>query len=263
MKNESLIVEEVVGDVTVLTLNRPEKHNALTINMIEDLYRVLVAAEKRECRALIFQGDGPSFCSGLDLKEASDPALAEDASYSLARMLKALYGASCITVAAVHGATMAGGAALMSLCDFAVAAEDTRFAFPETQRGFVPAFVTAILLPQLAPRHVRELVLTGETIDAKRAYEMGWVNRVVPESAVRDGASKIVDQVLRGAPEAVRQTKKLIHELEPPVIQTGFQRALIFHQESRRSKEAREGATAFLEKRQAKFRHGSSHGNAG
>jgi methylglutaconyl-CoA hydratase len=247
---QELLTERPDGATAILTLNRPERRNALSTALMESLCRELplLAAEPQR-RVIILRGNGPAFCAGLDLREAAEIQHAEQGAEWVARTLQTLAGSPLVTIAAAHGAAYAGGAGLLACCDFVVAADDLRICFPEVRRGLVPALVTALLGDRLAVRDLRELVLLAEPIDAARALAMGLVHRVVSPDRMLAAAQEIARAVLAGAPEAVRQTKRLLRELRSGDPEQRFDKALEFHKESRRSAEAREGLAAFLERR--------------
>jgi methylglutaconyl-CoA hydratase len=154
-----------------------------------------------------------------------------------------------VTIAAVHGAAVAGGAGIMSACDFVVAAEKTKIGYPEVRRGLVAGLVMTFLRRQVGERNMRELVLGGELIDAERAREIGLVNRVVAPGQLINEAQKFADSVLQGAPNAVAQTKRLIEELWSTSVKEDVDLALKHHVQARESAEAREGIAAFNDKR--------------
>ena len=136
--------------ITLITLNRPEKRNALNIALMSCLCDAIDAAVNDSTqRVVVIKGEGDVFCAGLDLSEAQDPEKTEQSTYSVARMLTTIQKCPCATIAAVHGAVFAGGAGLMAACDFVVAEEMTLFGFPETRRGLIPAQVMALLMRQL------------------------------------------------------------------------------------------------------------------
>ena len=141
-----LTVERPDEATAVLTLNRPQRRNALTIEMMESLCQALDGfASQRQPRVVILRGAGPAFCSGLDLDEAAQAELAERSALCVARAFQTVADLPLVTIAAVHGAAYAGGAGLMACCDFIVAADDLRVCFPEVRRGLVPALVAAAL----------------------------------------------------------------------------------------------------------------------
>ena len=154
-----------------------------------------------------------------------------------------------ITIAAVHGAAVAGGAGIMSACDFVVAAQKTKIGYPEVRRGLVAGLVMTFLRRQIGERNMRELLLASELIDAARAKEMGLVNRVVPQEDLMMEALKFAECVLQGAPGALTQTKQLIEEFWWRSVKQDIDVALKYHMQARQSAEAREGIAAFNEKR--------------
>jgi methylglutaconyl-CoA hydratase len=258
--NTALVLAEAHGPVTTVTLNRPDKRNALNIALLEQLCAALAAAEAKETqRVLVLRGAGPAFCAGLDLAEAAQAEHAQPSAESVARTLQALSESRLITIAAVHGAAIAGGAGLMSACDFAVATQDTKFGYPEVQRGLVPGLIMTFLRRQLRERDARELLLLGTSFDAARALAIGLVNRVVAnEAALAAELDTIIASVLQGGPDAVTRTKRAFNELWPRPVAADLDRALAVHIEARNSPDAREGIAAFREKRQPSWRRDSN-----
>ena len=141
----------------------------------------------------------------------------------------------------------------MSACDFVVAAERTRIGYPEVRRGLVAGLVMTFLRRQVREREIRELLLGSELIDARRAHEIGLVNRVVADDQLMSEAQKFAQSVLQGAPGALAQTKRLIEEMWPSSVQEDVDHALKYHLQARGSDEAREGIAAFNEKRAPKW----------
>lgn len=245
-----VLIDRTHPHVTILTLNRPDKRNALNIEMMEQFCQALEATiALPDQRVIILTGAGTSFCTGMDLKEASNPAKIDQSAQLIARMLTSLYQSKLVTIAAVQGAAIAGGAGLMSACDFVVAAVGTRFGYPETRRGLVAAQVATLLLRQLRIRDMRELLLFGELVGTDRALEMGLINRVVPSDELLTQALAFAEVVLQGAPEATAETKRLIDALDPRTLTEDLKVAMRFHHQARESKEAKEGIDAFFEER--------------
>jgi len=245
-----VLVEKQTPQITLVTLNRPERRNALTIELMSDLSSAIesTAADPKQ-RILILRGAGKAFCTGLDLQEAAEGAKAHASAEMVARMLLALADTRLITIATVHGAAVAGGAGIMSACDFVVAAERTKIGYPEVRRGLVASLVMTFLRRQLRERDLRELLLASELINAERAYEIGLVNRIVPVGELENEAQKIATFILQGAPSAITNSKRLIEELWSTSVQEDIELALRHHLEARESTEAKEGIAAFLEKR--------------
>src|SRR5881392_2118170 len=236
--------------LTVLTLNRPERRNALTIELLTELISAIhVASEEAQVRVIILRGAGAAFCTGLDLKEAADQTKAHATAEMVANTLVAISQTRLITVAAVHGAAVAGGAGIMSACDFVVAAQGTKIGYPEVRRGLVAGLVMTFLRRQVGERNMRELLLGSELIDADRAKEIGLVNRVVAQDNLMTEALSFAGSALQGAPGAVAQTKRLIDELWWRSVKDDVDLALKYHMQARESDEAREGIAAFNENR--------------
>ena len=245
-----VLVEKQSTHTTILTLNRPERRNALTIELMNELTSAIDAADKDDTqRILVLRGAGASFCTGMDLKEVSEPEKAHESAGLVAKTLLAISQTRLVTIAQVHGAAVAGGAGIMSACDFVIAAEGTRFGYPEVRRGLVAANVMTFLRRQLHERHIRELLLTGELIEAPRALEIGLVNRVVPTGELDAAVQQLIATVLQNAPGALMHSKRLLEQLWATSVKQDIERALGHHMQARESAEAREGVTAFLEKR--------------
>src|ERR1700758_2360259 len=245
-----VLIEKQTPRVTVLTLNRPDRRNALTIELLSELNAAIkIASDEPQERVVILRGAGAAFCTGLDLKEAAGTTKAHATAEMVANTLIAISQTQLITVAAVHGAAVAGGAGIMSACDFVVAAEGTKIGYPEVRRGLVAGLVMTFLRRQVGERNMRELLFSGELIDAARAKEIGLVNRVVAPNDVMHEAQKFAASVLQGAPGARGQAKRLVEELWWHSVKGDVDLALKYHMQARESDEAREGIAAFNEKR--------------
>jgi methylglutaconyl-CoA hydratase len=244
-----LLIERQTPQVTVVTLNRPERRNALTIELLTKLMAAIrLASNEPNGRIIILRGAGAAFCTGMDLKAAT-PQNAHAMAELVAETLLTLSQTHLITIAAVHGAAVAGGAGIMSACDFVVAAERTKIGYPEVRRGLVAGLVMTFLRRQVGERNMRELLLGSELINAERAKEIGLVNRVVAQEELMSEAQKFADSVLQGAPGALAQTKHFIEELWWRSVKEDIDLAFKHHMEARESSEAREGIAAFNEKR--------------
>jgi methylglutaconyl-CoA hydratase len=245
-----VLIEKQTSQITVVTLNRPERRNALTIQLLNELIAAIrVASDEPQERILILRGAGAAFCTGLDLKEAADQRKAHATAELVAKTLVSLSQTRLITIAAVHGAAVAGGAGIMSACDYIVAAEKTKIGYPEVRRGLVAGLVMTFLRRQIGERNMRELLFGSELIDAARAKEIGLINRVAAPDQVLTEAQDFAKSVLQGGPAAIAQTKRLIEELWSSSVQEDIDLALKYHMQARESEESREGIAAFNEKR--------------
>jgi methylglutaconyl-CoA hydratase len=250
------ILVEQKSVFTIITLNRPERRNALTIELMNQLVDAVNRANADSARrAIILRGAGEGFCAGLDLKQAQDSNSHEESARSVANMLKAVHTSKLPTIAAVHGHAMAGGAGLMAACDLAVCAAGTKIGYPEVLRGLVPALVSTLLRHQIGDRRLRELFLTAEPITAERALELGLINRIVQGGAdhTLHAAIDLARSIAKGAPGALAATKQLLADLRATTMETDLQRALSIHEHARTGDEAAEGIAAFMEKRKPRW----------
>jgi methylglutaconyl-CoA hydratase len=246
----NVLTESEDPRTTIVTLNRPDRRNALTIELMTELTAAIdsAAADERR-RVLILRGAGQAFCAGLDLQETLELEKAHRSAEMVAKTLLTISETRLITIAQVHGAAVAGGAGLMSACDFVIAASRTKIGYPEGKRGLVAGLVMTFLRRQLRERHIRELLFTGELIGAERAREIGLVNRVVAPNELEAETEKLVAAVLQNAPNALVNSKRLIEELWSSSVREDVECALRHHMQARESAEAKEGIAAFLEKR--------------
>jgi methylglutaconyl-CoA hydratase len=243
------------GPVVVLTLNRPERRNALGSALIEQLSEALTRAEiDPEVRAVVLTGAGSVFCAGMDLKEVVGlPRSVESEQAAIGRvqaiadLMGQVHQVSKPTIAALNGAALAGGAGLATACDFIIAAESATFGYPEVRRGLVAAIVIHDLVRQVGERRARSLVLTGAPINAATAERWGLVNRVVPAAKCLSEAIALGQELVASAPCAVEATKRLLAEASGrPADLRG---AAAITAQVRVSEEAQEGVQAFLEGR--------------
>jgi methylglutaconyl-CoA hydratase len=233
-----------------LTLNRPEKRNALCIELLEQLcHQIETIASQRSARVLILQGAGPIFSAGLDLSEASNPALVQYSAECVARSLQLVRSTPLVTIAAAHGGAFAGGAGLVAACDIAIGTSDLKIGFPEARRGLLPALICAILSPKVREGDLRDLFLVGDSIDAVRAQQIGLLQRVVAPNLLSTYATEIAQSVLAGGPRTIEATKQLLNNAYQPEASISTEHMLEVHLSARRSLEAAEGLAAFLDKR--------------
>jgi methylglutaconyl-CoA hydratase len=249
-----VLVETVERGIDLVTLNRPERRNALSINLLDQLCAAIEQlASDPAHRVAILCGAGPVFSSGLDLQEAADSALVERSAAAVSRALDLLSATPLVMIAAVQGGAFAGGAGLMAACDIVIAAADAKFGFPEVRRGLLPALISNVLLHRVREGDLRELLLAGESIDAARAREVGLVQRVVPNERLIDEAVSVARSIVSGGPQTVRQTKSLLNAMFASTGECPAPDLVATHLAARNSDEAREGLAAFAEKREANW----------
>ncbi|MFE4963765.1 crotonase/enoyl-CoA hydratase family protein [Streptomyces sp. NPDC056660] len=239
------------GAVTVVTINRPEARNALDAETMAGIGEALVAAEHdSEIRAVVLTGAGDrAFCAGMDLRAfAAGGKMIDESRPGLEVFTERVYPKPLI--AAINGTAVAGGFELALACDLAVAAQHARFGLPEVKRGLVAAGGGTNLPRRIPLALALELALTGDTFDARRAQELGLVNRVVPGEQVLAEAIALATVIAKNGPLAVRVTKELMLEQARGASRDDIAAAVgpVFT-----SADAKEGATAFAEKREPRW----------
>jgi enoyl-CoA hydratase len=245
-----LIKSEIRGRVLILTINRPEARNALTYDTSFALADALDRLDADDNLTVgILRGEGNTFCSGMDLKEfARTQRRAVVPGRGLGGLAEAPPAKPLI--AAVEGYALAGGFELALACDLIVAADNASFGLPEVKRGLVPGSGGMLRLPRRLPYHVAmEALLTGDMIAAKRAHELGLVNDLVEPGTALEAALKLAEKIAANGPLAVRTVKQIVTESQDWRTDDMFalQNPRMAHIFS--SEDAKEGATAFAEKR--------------
>jgi methylglutaconyl-CoA hydratase len=243
------------GPVCVLTLNRPERRNALGAALIEGLSEALEQAEMdSSIRAVVITGAGPVFCAGMDMKEGGEAGSTLEAErtevareQAIADLLNQVHQLSKPTIAALCGDALAGGAGLATACDFVIASESAHLGYPEVRRGLVAAMVLHDLVRQVGERRARSLLLTGTPITAVQAEQWGLINRVVAADACVDEAVALGRSMVACGPCAIETTKRLIGDASGRP--RDLRGAAAITAQVRVSDEAQEGVRAFLERR--------------
>jgi methylglutaconyl-CoA hydratase len=257
--NENLVKRHDVGPAAVLTLNRPDKRNALSRGLIAELDRLIErVGHDPNIRAVVLTGAGTVFCAGMDLKEAAEERGSAEAEQhavvtlqEYADLIQRVHTLPKPTIAALNGDALAGGAGLMAACDFAVASEQARIGYPEVLRGMVPAVVMFDLTRLIGDRRARQLLLSGGLISATIAYNWGLVNQVTTAEKCLEEAIRIGHDLAPSAPLAVAAIKRLLDETEGrPKSLRG---AAAVSAAIRVSDEAQEGILSFLEKRSPRW----------
>lgn len=252
---ELVQVETLEPGIVSVTLNRPERRNALGIELLSQLCETIEKlASDSVHRVVLLRGAGPVFSAGLDLREAADNSLAEKSAAAVSRALNLLRSSPLISIAVVQGGAFAGGAGLMAACDIVVAAADAQIGFPEIRRGLLPALISDVLLHRVREGDLRELLLAGGPIDAARAQQVGLVQRVAPADTLMDHALDVARAVMAGGPQTVRQTKELLNQMFRQAGEPTSPDLLRSHLAARCGDEAREGLAAFAEKREPNWK---------
>jgi methylglutaconyl-CoA hydratase len=255
--SDNLVLYEVRSGTALLTINRSDRRNALSRGLIQALIDAFTRArDDVAARCVVLTGAGPAFCAGMDLAElqesieaGADRAAVWDDAVRLAGLYDLIYTLPKPTVAAVNGAAVAGGAGLVSVCDFAVAVPEAKFGYPEVRRGLVAAMVLPHLLRHVGERAARYLLLTGELMDAAEAMRVGFINGVAPAGELLGVALAWAKSAAEGAPKALARTKELLHQFSHQAL--SVREAAESSASPRLSEECRQGLEAFFAKRPA------------
>ena len=252
-------IELVYRDqVAHLTLNRPDKRNALSFQLLDELARALNEIEKSAAQIMILTGAGKAFCAGMDLEELktlTGQSHTENVADSrkMAQIFRRLYEFPKPTIAAVNGAAIAGGTGLATMCDFTLAVPEAKFGYTEVRIGFVPAIVSSILVWQVGHKIARDLLLTGRIFDAAEGYRLGLVNEVVGADQLMNRAHELAVQLMENSPTSLRLTKKLISGFISAQLDVQIEQAIEENAGIRQTADFREGVTSFLEKRKPRW----------
>ena len=268
-----LVLYEVRSPTAILTLNRPDRRNALSRSLIATIGDAFSrAADDRAVRCIVLTGAGTAFCAGMDLAElqesltppppnppqsagggqAGGSPVWQDA-LRLAALYERIYTSPKPTIAAVNGAAAAGGAGLVSVCDLAVAVPEAKFSYPEVRRGLVAAMVMPHLLRHVGERTARFLLLSGDSIDAEEAQRVGFVNAVAPADQLMETALRWARSVAEGGPDALARTKDLLHRFSRQAL--SLEEAAQASAAPRLTEECRQGLEAFFAKRPTPWAH--------
>ncbi len=242
------------GRVATITLNRPDKRNAISFDLIDDLLNALDDVAKSDAIILIVTGAGKAFCSGMDLENLQGllgrtPEQNLQDSQTMVRLFRALYEFPKVTIAAVNGAAIAGGTGLALLCDFTLAVPEAKFGYTEVRIGFVPAIVSTFLLRQVGEKQARDLLLTGRVFGAEEAVRMGLVSEIVEPDRLMIRARALAALLMENSPTSLEATKQLLTDHARAEIDAQIEAAVRENAAIRMTADFREGISSFLEKR--------------
>jgi methylglutaconyl-CoA hydratase len=253
MKYETLQFE-TTGHLSTITLNRPEKRNAISIQMIAELHAALDEIEKTHTRVVILTGIGKAFCAGIDLDylqaiARQTAAENQEDSKRIAKMFRKIWSYSRPMIAAVNGHALAGGCGIATLCDFTLAVPEAKFGYTEVKIGFLPAIVSVFLTRQVGEKRARDLLLTGRLVEAQEAKELGLVNEIVPAENLMKRAHELAETILAASPSSVTRAKHLLVSSATASVDHDLERAVLESARVRCTPDFKEGIAAFLEKR--------------
>jgi methylglutaconyl-CoA hydratase len=255
MPSYTTIKFESDGTLALITLNRPERRNAISATMIAEILAALKEVESGGERVAIITGAGKAFCAGMDLDDLKSLATQSpeenlaDARRTAGLFLR-LWSLPKPLIAAVNGAALAGGCGIATLCDFTLAAPEAKFGYTEVRVGFMPALVSMFLERQVGEKVTRDLFLTGRIVDASEAKTMGLVTKVVPAEQLLAAARELAATLIANSPGGVLATKRLLVRASEAEIDRRIELAVAESVAIRSSADFREGLAAFLEKRE-------------
>jgi methylglutaconyl-CoA hydratase len=243
------------GGIHTITLNRPERRNALNPQMMAELIHALGDAAVCPCGVVVLTGAGTSFCSGMDLENLKSlhdqrPEDQRADAESTMWMMRRLYELVKPTIAAVNGPAIAGGTGLATLCDFTLAAPQSKFGYTEVRIGFIPAIVSVFLLEMIGEKKAKDLLMSGRILDAQQALAIGLVTEVVAEGELMTRVESLAASLLKNSPESMSAVKKLLSSFAKERLDRDLARAMRWNEKIRNSADFHEGLQAFLEKRE-------------
>jgi methylglutaconyl-CoA hydratase len=244
--------------IATITFNRPDKRNAVSFQLVEELVTALDEVERSTAQIVILTGAGKAFCAGMDLDELKSLTGKTHAdnvadSAKMAQIFRRLYEFPKPTIAAVNGAAIAGGTGLATMCDFTLAVPEAEFGYTEVRIGFVPAIVSSMLVWQVGHKIARDLLLTGRLFDSAEAHRYGLVNEVVAPENLITRARELASQLMENSPSSLVATKRLINGFIGPQLDKQIANAIEDNARIRTTADFREGVASFLEKRKPRW----------
>mgnify|MGYP001450462674 CR=1 FL=1 len=250
-----MVQVEIKNRVAYLTLNRPEKRNSLNDEMAQAIHQSLIELKTNfECKVLVVKGNGESFCAGADLSylqklqnNSFEENLAD--SKALKNMFLELYTFPKISIAQVHGAALAGGCGLATLCDFVYSTPGAQFGYTEVKIGFIPAIVSAFLMSKIGENLSNELLLTGKLVDADTALSYRLINGIINENEMNEKIAEMAEKWTQTvSSNSIMMTKKLLYQFKEKTLIENLELACQFNAETRASDDCKKGISAFLNK---------------
>ncbi|HET6936929.1 MAG TPA: enoyl-CoA hydratase-related protein [Candidatus Angelobacter sp.] len=246
------------GGIATITLNRPDKRNAISYELIDDVIAALKQAAASDALVVILTGAGSAFCAGMDLDNLKQllgrtPEQNLEDSRTMASLFRSLYDCPKPTIAAVNGHAIAGGTGLATLCDFTLAVPEAKFGYTEVRIGFVPGIVSSFLIGTVGEKRARELLLTGRIFSAEEGHRFGLVTEIVPADQLMRRAHALAAELMQNSPNSVRTTKALLSGYTKDQLDRQMASAIRANAEVRQTADFREGITSFLEKRKPKW----------
>src|SRR5437899_5938928 len=255
---ETLLLE-ISGNLATVTLNRPEKRNAISTQMMAELQTALDQIEKSHARVAILTGSGKAFCAGMDLDMLAaiaqqSPAENQEDSRRIAKMFRRIWSYPRPMIAAVNGPAFAGGCGIATLCDFTIAVPEAKFGYTEVKIGFLPAIVSVFLTRQIGDKRSRDLLLTGRLVEPQEAKEMGLVTEIVPADQLLHRVNELAATLIAASPSSLTRAKRLLTTAAAAGVDQDLERAVLENARIRCTPDFKEGLASFLEKRRPVWR---------
>ena len=255
----STLLLDISGNLATITLNRPDKRNAISAAMISELQSALDEIEKSHARVGILTGSGKAFCAGMDLEMLAaiaqqSPSENQEDSRRMAKMFRRIWSFSKPLIAAVNGAALAGGCGIATLCDFTLAVPEAKFGYTEVKIGFLPAIVSVFLSRQIGEKRTRDLLLTGRILEPAEAKEIGLINEIVSAEKLMERAKELADILIAASPASVTRAKRLLTSAAAAGVDADLERAILENARIRCTPDFKEGLASFLEKRKPVWR---------
>lgn len=250
----STLTLDYKDSIATITLNRPDKRNAISALMIAELQTALDEIEKNHVRVVVITGSGKAFCAGMDLEmlaaiaQQSAQENQED-SKRIAKMFRRIWSFPRPMIAAVNGYALAGGCGIATLCDFTIAVPEAKFGYTEVKIGFLPAIVSVFLTRQIGEKRARDLLLTGRLVDAQEARDFGLVTEIVDSDKLMERTSELCQTLIAASPSSVTRAKRLLTTAASAEIDAELERAILESARIRCTPDFKEGLASFLEKR--------------
>jgi methylglutaconyl-CoA hydratase len=248
------IIHEVKNNTAFITLNRPDKRNALNDRIINELRDAMVAAEADDkTRVIILRGAGKDFCAGADLAQLEKSAQASvldnlEGASRMADLFLTMRRLKKPVIAAVHGRALAGGAGLASACDMVIASRSAQFCYTEVKIGFVPAIVMSIARRNLGEKRAFEILATGKTFSAEEAAEIGFINRVCDDAGFETEVEKYAAEVSQLSASALMLTKYLLYQIDSMSFEQAIRAGVDLNIIARQTPDCQNSIRKFLSK---------------
>jgi methylglutaconyl-CoA hydratase len=250
-----LVNYETKERVAYITLNRPEKRNALSFDFVQLIKDNFKRAEADEsCKVIVIKANGEVFCSGADLASLqklqtnTDDENLQD-SLHLMELYKMIHLSPKVVISQVEGAALAGGCGLASICDFCFSTPTSKFAYTEVKIGFVPAIVMVFLIRKIGETNARSMMLTGDIIDAEKALQFGLINAIMDSEMIEDEVFEFAKKLCKQtSSQSIALTKQMIAEVQNLSMNEALQYAAKMNMKARKSDDCKKGINAFLNK---------------